>query len=255
MIRLFIKDQLAPGADIALGASTAHYLKNVMRQKPGDVFLAFNGENGEFAATIKALAKKAGVARLGEQRRGPEPVPDISLLIAPVKRAALETIIQKSVELGAKEIAFVKTDRIAAPEPNYQRLDAIAMEATEQCGRLSPPAIKPMAPLEEALDRIGATHAVIFCDEAGDDLNEPWGGREGRAEPMLDALERAGSSAKSAALLIGPEGGFSPDERLRLQGHEGVIPVTLGPRILRADTAVITALALWQAALGDLASR
>ena len=170
-------------------------------------------------------------------------------MIALVKRGPLETIVEKAVELGVRRIRLVTTRRTNAERARIDRLHAIATEAAEQTGRLDVPEVDAPMKLEALLTTWPAERRLMFCDEAGDDPAAEWGGREGRARPALEALEAAGGGPW--AVLIGPEGGFASEERSRLRGLDAVLPVTLGPRILRADTAAITALALWQAALGD----
>ncbi|MCA8889239.1 MAG: 16S rRNA (uracil(1498)-N(3))-methyltransferase, partial [Parvularculaceae bacterium] len=210
----------------------------------------FNARDGEFEAVIAELGKKAAQVELGARRRAPHAEFDVHLLFAPVKRAAVEAIIQKGVELGVQRFSPVLTERTNAERVRVDRLSAIAMEAAEQCDRLSAPAVDEPAKLATLLERWEADRALVFCDEAGDDPDQPWGGVKGRAAPLQAAVR--GLDATRFALMIGPEGGFSPDERARLRAAPYVTPVTLGPRILRADTAAIAALALLQAVKGDL---
>ena len=252
--RLYIDAPLAANASALLAAGQAHYLKNVLRRAVGDEVLVFNERDGEFAARLAELGKKGGAVDLGARRRAPEPPPDLLLAVALVKRPALETIVQKAAELGVGAIQPLATARANVERARADRLSAIAMEAAEQCGRLSVPDVRPVMRLPAFLEGLEAGRVLIFCDEAGDDPQAEWGGPEGRAAPMLAALEEVDDDA-GAALLIGPEGGFSPDERTMLRARAGVLPVTLGPRILRADTAAIVALALWQAVRGDLRRR
>ncbi|MHA7871785.1 MAG: 16S rRNA (uracil(1498)-N(3))-methyltransferase [Hyphococcus sp.] len=249
--RLYIDGPLHPGLPAPLTAEQAHYLKNVLRRAEGDDVRLFNGKDGEFAAQIVALKKKMGAAQVKEQTRAQEAEPDLHLCFAPVKRGPLETIVQKAVELGARRLTPVLTERTVAPRLNISRLQAIATEAAEQCGRLSVPSVDEPARLGVLLQTWPADRRLLFCDEAGDDANEEWGGREGRALPVLEALKTVDSDADEWAVLTGPEGGFTRDERALLRGLAFVTPATLGPRILRADTAAIAALALWQAARGD----
>ena len=253
MLRLYLEAPLSEGAAAPLEAGQLHYVRNVMRRAEGDDVLIFNARDGEFAAQIETLTKKAGVVRMAQQTRAPEPEPDLQLLFAPVKRAPVETIIQKGTELGVAKFLPVITERTNAARLNEERLRAIAVEAAEQCGRLSAPEVEPPSKLSDVLDRWPADRRLLYCDEAGDDEGAEWGGREGRAAPVLDALANAEDGAW--AILTGPEGGFSPEERNRLRALSFVVPATLGPRILRADTAAIAALALWQAALGDFRRR
>ena len=249
-LRLHIDAPLAEGAATPLSPEQAHYLRNVMRREVGEALLVFNARDGEFEAAIAALGKKGAVAAVGARRRAPEAEPDLWLLVAPVKRGPLETIVQKATELGVSRLVPVLTARTNAQRIKDERLAAIATEAAEQCGRLSVPPVEMAQPLTGLLDQWQAGRRLLFCDEAGDDPAEEWGGRQGRAAPALEAL--ANEKPGPWAILIGPEGGFSPEERARLRGLDFIAPVTLGPRILRADTAAIAALTLWQAALGDL---
>lgn len=247
--RLYIDASLGEGAAAPLTAAQAHYLKNVLRRGEGDKVLVFNGRDGEFAASIESLGKKSGAVACGVRTRAPEAEPDLWLLFAPVKRDAVDLIAQKASELGAARLVPVVTERTNAARVNVERLAAIAIEAAEQCGRLAPADVAAPEKLARLLDDWPAGRRLIYCDEAGDDPGAEWGGCEGRAAPMLEAITGAG--AGPWAILIGPEGGFTEAERARLRARDFVTPVTLGPRILRADTAVIAAITLWQAGLGD----
>lgn len=249
--RLYINAPLKTGAAVALSPDQAHYLKNVLRRAEGDRLSLFNGTDGEFAATIAELKKKGGLAAILEQTKPQSPEPDLTLCFAPVKRGALEMILQKAVEIGAARLQPVITERTVAPKLNLDRLQAIATEAAEQCGRLTVPSVGEPIKLPALLENWPAARRLIFCDEAGDDETAEWGGPDGRAKPMLETLTTLDSHADQWAILTGPEGGFTPDERNILRSQPFVTAATLGPRILRADTAAIAALALWQAALGD----
>lgn len=248
--RLHHAGRLAVNAAAALTTDQAHYLRNVLRRDPGAEIRLFNGRDGEFSATLVEIGKKSAVAEVRECILIPETGPDIQLLISPVKRAAMETIIQKATELGASAFIPVMTDRTNADRIRTDRLRAIALEAAEQCGRLSVPEVSDAIKLADTLLHWDQARTLYYCDEAGDDPSKEWGGREGRASPMLASVRENGGGA--AAILIGPEGGFSADERNWLRALPFVHAVTLGPRILRADTAAIVSLALWQAAVGDL---
>lgn len=251
--RLFLEAPLADGVTVALTPAQAHYLRSVLRREAGADILVFNARDGEYAATLDAIGKKAAAARIDSRTRAPQPEPDILLLFAPLKRAAVELIVQKGVELGAAGLAPVFTDRTNAERIRVDRLQAIAQEAAEQCGRLSVPPVTEPTRLAETLLHWDLSRTLYFCDEAGDDPSREWGGEAGRAAPMLDVVK--GASDAKAAILIGPEGGFAPEERKWLRALAFVRPVTLGPRVLRADTAAIVSLALWQAAAGDLRRR
>ncbi len=250
MIRLHVPDALGDGGRVELSPDQARYLLTVMRQEAGAPVLLFNSRDGEWRGRLTPLGKKGAAVELETRTRPQHAGPDLDLLIALVKRARLETIVEKAAELGARRVRLAITRRTQADHTNVARLQAIATEAAEQTGRLDVPEI--VAP--ERLDRMLAGweegRALVFCDEAGEDPDRPWGGEAGRALPMLEVL-RGREGPGTAAVLIGPEGGFDPVERERLRGLPFVTPVTLGPRILRADTAAISALTLWQAAAGD----
>ena len=249
MIRLFVPEALAEGARIEPSGEQCRYLMAVMRLQPDDELKLFNGRDGEWLARVSEVSKR-GCRLIAERLARPQAQgPDLDLLIALVKRNRLETIVEKATELGARRIRPVITRRTQADHTNVSRLQAIATEAAEQTGRLEIPQVLEPAKLERLLDDWPADRRLMFCDEAGDDPDAQWGGAEGRARPALEAM--SGQAAGPWALLIGPEGGFAPEERGRLRGLEHVTPVTLGPRILRADTAAISALTLWQATLGD----
>ena len=250
MIRLFVETALSDGAVIEPAPEQARYLTTVMRLGPGDALLLFNGRDGEWRATVAAISKRGCTLAVETQTRPHAAPPDLDLVVALVKRARLETIVEKSAELGCRRVRLVTTRRTNADHTKVARLQAIAAEAAEQTGRLDVPQIAEPQRLDAVLDGWETGRRLLFCDEAGDDPASEWGGRDGRARPILDAL--AGFEAGQPwALLIGPEGGFDPQERARLRGLPFVTAATLGPRILRADTAAVTALALWQAALGD----
>lgn len=238
MIRLHVPDPLAPGAQLRLAPEQARYLLTVMRQGPGDAVGVFNGRDGEWRARLVEAGKRGAVLELESRTRDQETGPDLDLLIAVVKRARLEPIVEKAAELGARRVRLVATRRTQADRTNVDRLRAIAREAAEQTGRLDVPEVLEPEKLDRVLAGWEAGRGLIFCDEAGG------------APPMLEALS-ATPAGRPAALLIGPEGGFDPAERDALRGLPFVTAVSLGPRILRADTAAASALTLWQAAAGD----
>ncbi|MBS0360118.1 MAG: 16S rRNA (uracil(1498)-N(3))-methyltransferase [Proteobacteria bacterium] len=237
MIRLFIPHDLTAGAELALDHGQSHYLASVMRLSAGDELALFNGRDGEWRAVVSVVTKRAVGVRAETLLRPQAPAPDLDLVVALVKRARVETIVEKAAELGARRVRLTLTERTNADHTRLDRLTAIATEAAEQTGRLDVPAIEAPAKLDKLIDGWEAGRRLLFCDEAGD------------AAPVLEALSTA--PAGPWAILIGPEGGFSPKERERLRALPYATPVTLGPRILRADTAAIAALSLWQAALGD----
>jgi 16S rRNA (uracil1498-N3)-methyltransferase len=237
MIRLHVPHDLGPEAELALDEGQSRYLIAVMRRGIGDELLAFNGRDGEWRAVIAAAGKRGVTLRAVAQERPQALGPDLDLVIALVKRARLETIVEKAAELGARRVRLVITERTNADHTKVARLQAIAAEAAEQTGRMDVPEIVAPEKLEPMLAGWDAARALLFCDEAGDAL------------PVLAALE--GARPGPWAILIGPEGGFSPAERTLLRNLPYTAPATLGPRILRADTAAISALTLWQAAQGD----
>jgi 16S rRNA (uracil1498-N3)-methyltransferase len=249
MIRLYVAGDLAPGARVPLTPEHARYLLAVMRLGPGDALLAFNGRHGEWRAVVAEAGKRGGALAVEERVRPQAPGPDVELIMALVKRGPLETIVEKATELGVARIRLALTRRTNAGHTNVARLQAIATESAEQTGRLDVPEVLEPRKLETLLDGWDANRRLLFCDEAGDDPTVEWGGGEGRARPLLEALRE--TSGAPWAVLIGPEGGFDPSERQRLRSLPFVTPAALGPRILRADTAAISALTLWQAALGD----
>jgi 16S rRNA (uracil1498-N3)-methyltransferase len=250
MIRLHVPDRLQESAQIAPTPEQARYLAAVMRLKPGDDILLFNGRDGEWRAQVATVSKRGCLLAVATQTRPQSLPPDLDLVIALVKRARLETIVEKAAELGARRVRLLITRRTNADHTNVARLQAIATEAAEQTGRLDAPEILAPQKLEALLDAWPADRRLMFCDEAGDDPTAEWGGEQGRASAAFAALQGA-PETPSWAVIIGPEGGFAPEERERLRAQPFVTPVSLGPRILRADTAAIAALTLWQAALGD----
>lgn len=237
MIRLSLSQNLSQGAEIALDADQSRYLVAVMRRAVGDEVLVFNGRDGEWRARLAQVGKRGATLAVEALTRPQTTGPDLDLVIALVKRARLETIVEKAAELGARRVRLAITERTNADHTNVARLQAIAAEAAEQTGRLDVPQVVAPEKLDRMLDGWDAERRLLFCDEAGD------------APPALEALK--GAPAGPWAILIGPEGGFSPNERKGLRERAFAVPAGLGPRILRADTAAISALTLWQAALGD----
>ena len=239
MIRLYVPDALTDGAAVAPSADQARYLTTVMRLSVGDEVALFNGRDGEWLAHVSEVGKRGCALAVGERTREQTVPPDLDLVVALVKRGRLETIVEKAAELGARRVRLAITRRTNADHTNIGRLQAIATEAAEQTGRLDVPEVVAPEKLERLLDSWDAPRRLMFCDETG-------------GPPALDALRDA-PRGRPWAVLIGPEGGFAPEETERLRGLDFVTPVSLGPRILRADTAAISALTLWQAAIGDWA--
>lgn len=236
MIRLFVSDDLKAGAPIAPGMDASRYLIAVMRLAIGSEVLLFNGRDGEWRATVVDADKRRCRLTVGSRIRVQETGPDLTLVVALVKRGRLETIVEKAAELGVARVQPVLTRRTNADKANVERLQAIAVEAAEQTGRLDVPEILPPVKLDKLLDSWDASRRLMFCDETG-------------GAPVLEAL--SGVEGGPWAILIGPEGGFAPEETERLRGLDYATVVSLGPRILRADTAAISAMTLWQASLGD----
>ncbi|WP_370339684.1 16S rRNA (uracil(1498)-N(3))-methyltransferase [Parvularcula marina] len=250
--RLFLSSDLEAGAGLPLDGARWHYLHNVLRLGEGDEVLLFNGRDGEWRAHIQGAEKRRGAVTLAVQTREQVTVPDLTLLFAPLKKDPTELIIQKGTELGVRSFQPVVTRRtqLAKGGLKADRLETIAMEAAEQCERLDLPQIAEPVSLEAALDALPSGTRLVFCDEAGDAADQRWGGEHGRAAPMATRLADA-ETGGPWALLIGPEGGFSPEERAMLRKRDGVLAVSLGPRILKAETAAIAAITLWQAHQGD----
>lgn len=246
--RLMIDHTLSAGAEIALEEGQARHVGTVLRLGAGDTLRVFNAVDGEWRARVTEKTKRVMRIAVEAQLRPARAAPDLDLLFAPVKRHATDLIVEKATELGVRRIRPVITQRTIAETVRLDRLRAIAREAAEQTERFDAPELCEPLPLGKALDGWDAQRPLIYADEAGDDENQSWGGERGRAAPILEAGLRP---AGGVALLIGPEGGFTPEERRMLRGLSYVIPVSLGPRILRAETAVIAALAIVQAAWGD----
>ncbi|MDO5641015.1 MAG: 16S rRNA (uracil(1498)-N(3))-methyltransferase [Paracoccus sp. (in: a-proteobacteria)] len=234
-IRLFIDHPLGAGQAIPLSADQAHYLGGVMRLRPGAVIEVFNGLAGAWDAEITTLGKRAGEARAMAQLAPQRDPPDLWLLFAPIKKARTDFIVEKAAEMGAARILPVQTDHTNAERIRQDRLQAHAIEAAEQCGGTFVPKVAALTPLARLLDGWDGTRRILWADES----------RVGVADRL------AGLARGPWAVLIGPEGGFSPAEQARLRDAAFVHPVSLGPRILRADTAAVAALTLFQAYLGD----
>ena len=279
MIRLHVTSPLAAAAPIAPTLDQSRYLTQVMRLKVGDELLVFNGRDGEWRASVAEVLKKGVILRAEEQVRAQTHGPDLELIVAVVKKARVETIVEKAAELGARRVRLVRTQRTNTDRIRLDRLDAIAEEAAEQTGRMDVPVVDDPVKLDALLDGWDAGRRLMFCDETGGApamralVPPPWSEAE-RASGARSVVEGATpdtglASAPSTAsrppsrarggegssgpwaILIGPEGGFSPEERDRLRSLPFTTAVSLGPRILRADTAAIAAMTLWQASVGD----
>ncbi|WP_119299527.1 16S rRNA (uracil(1498)-N(3))-methyltransferase [Dongia deserti] len=240
--RLFIEQPLSTGSTIAADERAQHYLRNVMRRSAGDPLVLFNGRDGEFEAEIAAIDKRKAEMKVTRLRRAQDGVLDIILCFAPLKKDAIDFLIEKGTELGAAAFQPVITRRTVASRLNLDRLRANAIEAAEQSERLTVPEIRAPLTLEALLSGWQPSRHMILCAEAGPAL--PIG-------EAFKALTARVSCPNTWAIFCGPEGGFHVSELDRLRDLPFVTPVGLGPRILRADTAALTALAVFQAILGD----
>lgn len=237
MQRLFIGDALAAGTAVEASKEHFHYLTNVLRMAEGDAVLLFNGRDGEWHATLSFPTRKRLLFTPVEQTR-PQPEPsDLHYLFAPLKVGRLDYLVQKAVEMGAGVLQPVMTQHVQGKITSLERLEANAVEAAEQCGILSIPRVAAPRKLEELLVDWPHERRIVFCDEGHGSQNPL---------PVLQKIEE-----RRLALLVGPEGGFSDSERLLLRSLNFVTPIPLGPRILRADTAAVAAMAIIQAAIGD----
>jgi 16S rRNA (uracil1498-N3)-methyltransferase len=234
--RLYVDAPLDDGAHVALSREQAHYLKDVLRLGDGDAVLVFNGRDGEWRASI-AAAKKSATLHLQERVRVQQTLPDLRYAFAPLKHARLDYMVQKAVEMGASMLLPITTRRTQATRVNTERMRANVIEAAEQCGILSLAEVAEPVTLDRFLAERDASRLLVFCDEDAE-----------TASPLaaLSAQKPAGID-----VVIGPEGGFAPEERTALLKQPHVLRLSLGPRILRADTAAVAALALVQATLGD----
>ncbi len=235
--RLFVKPSLIAKAEIALEPPQAHYLTNVLRCKTGDEVLLFNGRDGEWRGVLSAATKKRTAVVVEERTRPQSDGPDLHYLFAPLKRARVDYMAQKATEMGAALLQPVLTRRTMAERVNTSRLFANAVEAAEQCGVLRVPDVAAPEKLPRLLERWDAARLLVFADEAAS-VSSP-----------LAALDQ--NRDRPLAVLIGPEGGFDAEERALLLEQPYVLPISLGPRVMRADTAAVAALALVNAVLGD----
>lgn len=235
--RLFVDHDLAPGLRAPLSEAHAHYLLTVLRMESGAELLAFNGRDGEWRVAVERASKKAGSLLVGAQTGPQTPRNDLHFLFAPIKKDRLGWLVEKAVEMGAGTIAPVITDHTQNKAIKHDKLAAHVVEAAEQCGVLAVPDLQKAQSLDATLQGWDSARRLIFCDEHSETRN---------ALPALQPL-----NGQPLALLIGPEGGFSARERERLLSLPFVTTLSLGPRILRADTAAVAALAAVQIAAGD----
>lgn len=233
--RLYIDCEFNSGDVHLVAANQGHYLVNVLRVQVGEIITVFNGRDGEWKAEVIKVGKGKAKISIGIRTAEQTEEADIWYLYAPVKKARVDYIIQKATELGVKRISPVVTKRTNLDRIKYEKLVANAIEAAEQSGRMTVPAIDELFSLEDKLRGWPSDRVLIFCDESG----------------ATNAMNGIDPAFNKWAILVGPEGGFSPDERDMIMNQKNAIAISLGPRILRADTAAVAALSLWQTYFGD----
>jgi len=234
-IRLFVDHPLGQGQSVPLSKEQAHYLFVVMRMVPGDHLFLFNSKDGEYLARVELASKRGGVLICTEQTKPLQMPPDLWLMFAPIKKARTDFIVEKAAEMGAAKIMPVQTEYTNSDRIRQDKMQAHALEAAEQCGATFVPPVADLQKLSKVLADWPADRQLMFCDET----------LVGARETLVDAKRGPW------AILIGPEGGFSPAEREKLAALPNARAVSLGPRILRADTAAVAALTIWQSTLGD----
>ena len=248
--RLYVDQKLATGTEIPLERDQTNYLGNVLRLAQGDAVLLFNGRDGEWQAALTG-GKRITAARVGERLREQPPDSDLHFLFAPLKHARLDYMVQKAVEMGVSRLQPVITRHTQVARINLDRMRSNAVEAAQQCGVLSLPEVAEPISFKTLLGRSDPDRLLVFCDEDAE-VQDPVAALSA-ARPAPTALLPAGAAreAMPLALFIGPEGGFSEEERDALLQRPNMVRISLGPRILRADTAAVAALALVQAVIGD----
>ena len=234
-IRLFVDHTLGKAQSVPLNKDQAHYIFSVMRKSIGETILIFDGNNGEWEASIEEISKKSGVLFCIKQTKPQIMPPDLWLFFSPLKKVRTDFIVEKATELGVAKIIPVQTEHTNADRVNLSRLSAHAIEAAEQCGGTYIPKIEELQKINEVLENFPPDRRLLFCDE-----------KLQASEVNLENLKKG-----KWAILVGPEGGFSEIERNYLKGLKFTFSISLGPRILRADTAAVTAISLWQNYLGD----
>lgn len=240
-IRLYIDAPLPGQGTLILDKEQSHYLSNVMRLKAGCEVSLFNGRDGEWVTEITEVQKRAVVLKIVSQTLEQKPEPDLWLVFAPVKKARIDFIAQKATELGVSHLQPVYTHRTNVDRVKTERLNANAIEAAEQCERLTIPTVAAPQKFDTLFATWPSDRKIMFCDET---LS---------GKPAHEALADSGMKKTSEpwAILIGPEGGFDDSERTAIKSHPNTTVVALGPRVLRSDTAAMAAISLWQSALGD----
>ena len=234
-IRLFVDHTLGEAQSVPLNKDQAHYIFSVMRKSIGETILIFDGNNGEWEASIEKISKKSGVLFCIKQTKPQIMPPDLWLFFSPLKKVRTDFIVEKATELGVAKIIPVQTEHTNADRVKLSRLSAHAIEAAEQCGGTYIPKIEELQKINEVLENFPPDRRLLFCDE-----------KLQASEVNLENLKKG-----KWAILVGPEGGFSEIERNYLKGLKFTLSISLGPRILRADRAAVTAISLWQDYLGD----
>lgn len=234
--RLFVGAPLGPGAEVPLSPEQVNYLKNVLRLQAGDPVRVFNGRDGEWRARLAAGGRRDLVLLVDTMTRPQPAAGDLVLAFAPLKHARLDYLVQKAVEMGATRLMPMITRHTQVARVNVDRMRANAIEAAEQCGILGVPAVEEPLPFARVVAGLSPERVVVFCDE------------EAEGDPLMALM---GAPSGPMAVLIGPEGGFAEEERRAILARERMVRLSLGPRVLRADTAAVAALALVQAARGD----
>ena len=237
--RVYLDAPLAEGQAVSFDRAQANYLANVLRLKHGDALLLFNGRDGEWQARLAGTGKRALTAVIGERMREQPRPSDLHFLFAPLKHARLDYLVQKAVEMGAARLQPVITRHTQVARVNLDRMRANVIEAVQQCGILTLPEVAEPVTFKAAIGAADADRLLVFCDE------------DAEVKDPVAALTAAARAGLPLAVLIGPEGGFAEEERDSLLKRPNVVRIALGPRILRADTAAVAALALVQAVLGD----
>jgi 16S rRNA (uracil1498-N3)-methyltransferase len=236
-LRLFVEAPLGANVRVVIEEGQAHYLLHVMRARPGDRISLFNGRDGEWLAEVKETAKRTCIVECAAEIEPQSEVPDLWLVFAPVKKTPADYLTQKATELGVRALQPVVTRRTIVSRVNTERMRANAVEAAEQSGRVTVPEIREPVAFDKLLAAWPEGRRILFCDEGGD------------CAPIAEALRAAPDAPW--AVFTGPEGGFDPAERTALRALPLVTPVSLGGRILRADTAALAALSVWQSVCGD----
>jgi 16S rRNA (uracil1498-N3)-methyltransferase len=234
--RLFVGAPLGPGAEVPLSPEQVNYLKNVLRLQAGDPVRVFNGRDGEWRARLAAGGRRELVLLVDTMTRPQPAAGDLVLAFAPLKHARLDYLVQKAVEMGATRLMPMITRHTQVARVNVDRMRANAIEAAEQCGILGVPTVEEPLPFAQVVAGLSPERVVVFCDE------------EAEGDPLMALM---GAPSGPMAVLIGPEGGFAEEERRAILVRERMVRLSLGPRVLRADTAAVAALALVQAARGD----